>query len=235
MDPMSDDHGNLHVMTVHDENGVYRSSQREKRIQRRKQFGVAVAGLAVFGAAGLFAVQAIDLAENTAALEVPAVARPVPSFSPSSSPTSAAAPVTVPARATRDGVRQQASPTPTPTPSLSPSVSSSASGVAAAGMVNRHDEEAAGGTIRVTSAGFDLTGQPELALVGDAGWRVGRARCTRTVRNSPGERPRVVPSTLVCWRVSSKRSVVTVAVTVRGRPSSGESVAVLEREWARLS
>ncbi|TDO41345.1 hypothetical protein [Paractinoplanes brasiliensis] len=238
MEPMSDDHGNLRVMTVHDENGVYRSSQREKRIQRRKQFGVAVAGLAVFGAAGLFAAQAIDLAENTAALEVPVVTRPVPSFSPSPSPTSAAAPAPVPGRATRDGVRQEASPTPTPTPtptpSSSPSVSPSAPGVAAAGLVNRHDEEAAGGTIRVTSAGFDLTGQPELALAGDAGWRVGRARCTRTVRNSPGDRPREVPSTLVCWRVSPKRSVVVVAVTQRGRPSSRESVAALEREWARL-
>lgn len=237
MEPMSDDHGNLRVMTVHDENGVYRSSQREKRIQRRKQLGVAVAGLVVFGAAGLFAVQAIDLAENTAALELPVVARPPsPSLSRSStpSPTSAAAPAPVPGKATRAGVRQEASPTPTPTPSPTLSPSPSASGVAAAGLVNRHDEDTPGGTIRVTSAAFDLTGQPELALVGDAGWRVGKARCTKTVRESPGDRPRVVPSTLVCWRVSPKRSVVTVAVAGRGRPSSRESVTVLEREWARL-
>ncbi|MCM4083776.1 hypothetical protein [Paractinoplanes hotanensis] len=236
MDPMSDDHGNLRVMTVHDENGFYRSGMREKRIQRRKQLGVAVAGLAVFGAAGLFAVQAVDLVENTAALELPVAGRSssLPSASstgsPSESRTSAAAPAPVPGKATRAAVRQEASPTPAPTPTPSPS----ASRTAAAALVNRHDEDAAGGTIRVTSARFDLTGEPELALVGDKGWRVGRARCTRTVRNSPGDRPRAAPSTMVCWRVSPERSVITVAVTGQGRPSSRESVAALVREWARL-
>ncbi|MBL7254308.1 hypothetical protein [Paractinoplanes lichenicola] len=240
MEPdLPDNHGNLRAMTVHDENGVYRSGTRERRIQRRKQLGVALAGLAVFAAAGLFVVQGIQLAQNTVALEPPVVVTPSrsPSPSPSASPTpsrsAARAGSTGPGKPNRSGARQETSPTPTPTPSL-PSVMPSVSGMAAVGLVNRHDEDAPGGTIRVTSAGFDLTGQPELALVGDAGWVAGRARCTKTVRNDPGARPRVVPSTLVCWRVSPERSVVTVAVASRGRPPSRESLAVLEREWARL-
>jgi hypothetical protein len=40
---------------------------------------------------------------------------------------------------------------------------------------------------------------------------------------------------LVCWRTSARRSVVTVAVAEQGRPSSGDSVAVIQREWARLN
>lgn len=228
---MLDDHGNLRAMTVHGENGVYRSGTRERRIQRRKQIGVGLAGLTVFGAAGLFVVQAIDLAESTTALELPATARTSsPSLSPSVSPSASEvrAKVPVPGKVTRSGARQERSPT--PVPSLLPS----SSAVAAADLVNRHDVNTAAGTIRVTSAGFDLTGEPELALVGDEGWTVGRARCTKTVRTAPGDRPRVVPSTLVCWRVSPQRSVVTLAVAGRGRLSSGESVAALEREWDRL-
>ncbi|MBM2621598.1 hypothetical protein JIG36_39455 [Actinoplanes sp. LDG1-06] len=231
---MPDNHG----MTVHDENGVYRSGIRERRIQRRKQFGVGLAGLAVFGAAGVFGVQAIQLAQSTTTRE-PKAMTPLVSPSPSPSPTvSAAKPPRQrarslgPGKVTRSGARQEASPTPTPSPSVS--AVSPSGGVAAADAVNRHDENTGRGVIRVTSAGFDLTGQPELSIVGDSGWLVGRARCTKTVRNEPGSRPRMEPSTLVCWRVSEDRSVVTVAVTQRGRPSSGESVAVLEREWARL-
>ncbi|GAB2617329.1 hypothetical protein Aab01nite_30580 [Paractinoplanes abujensis] len=233
---MTDDHG-LAAMTVHDENGVYRSGMRERRIQRRKQLGVAVAGLAVFGAAGLFVVQGIQLAQNTVALEPPVVVTPSQSPAPSSAPapsrTKARTGPAGPGKPNRSGARQETSPTPTPTPTPTPSPS--ASGMAVAEVINRHDEPATGGTIRVTSAGFDLTGEPELALAGDDGWAVGRARCTRTVRNEPGARPRVVPSTLVCWRVSPRRSVVTVAITSQGRPSSGETVAALEREWARLN
>ncbi|MBU2666441.1 hypothetical protein KOI35_23325 [Actinoplanes bogorensis] len=226
-------------MTVHDENGVYRSGTRERRIQRRKQLGVGLAGMAVFGAAGVFGMQAYTVAENTAAsIQDHPVLRPrVPPTSPSPSPSVSRsrardAASTGPGKVTRDGARQRTSPTPTPSPSLSVSASP---GMTAAEAVNRHDESAPGATIRVTSAAFDLTGQPELAIVGDDGWTVGRARCTKTVRNDPGARPRVVPTTLVCWRVSPDRSVVTVATAARGRPSSGQTVAALEREWARLS
>jgi hypothetical protein len=178
-------------------------------------------------------VQAVDLAQSTTIREPVALAPTSPSPSPSPSASSArrTAASAERARPTRSGARQEASPT--PAPSLPPSMSPSG-GVAAADFVNRHNESTADGVIRVTSAGFDLTGQPELALVGDDGWLVGQARCTKTVRNDPGARPRVVPSTLVCWRVSEDRSVVTVAVAPRGKPSSGQSVAVLEREWARL-
>ncbi|WP_250007129.1 hypothetical protein [Actinoplanes sp. M2I2] len=224
-------------MTVQDENGVYRSLARERRNQRRKQLGVGLAGLAAMAGAGAFVVQSqlIDLSRTTTLREPRSIA-PLPSPSPSrpsaaASRSRAAGPAI--GRVTRAGVRQEASPVPPPPSSASPTPAASP-GVAAAARLTKHDERTDSGTIRVTSAGFDLTGRPELAIAGDPGWVVGAARCTKTVRSASGERVRVMPSMLVCWRTSPSRSVVTVAVAEQGRPSSGESVAVIDREWARL-
>lgn len=219
-------------MTVQDENGVYRSLARERRNQRRKQLGVGLAGLAAIAGAGAFAVQSelIDLAPP--ADEPPLViAQPPPSPPPSAKASTSAsrarglAPAT-PWRVVRSGVRQRTSPTPSPPPP--PSVA------AAAAPITELTETTASGAIRVTTAGFDLTGRAELTVAGDRGWPVDKARCTRNIRSTPAGDPRVVPSMLVCWRTSAQRSVVTIAVAERGRPSSAESVAVLEREWARL-
>nr|WP_221377752.1 hypothetical protein [Actinoplanes polyasparticus] len=223
-------------MTVQDENGVYRSLARERRNQRRKQFGVALAGLAALGGAGVFVVQSqlVGLSRDTAVREPRAIV-PEPSPSPSASRSDSGSGRTVaaasPGRVSRSGARQQVSPTPPPP---SPSVSTSP-GLTAAAQLNEHSETTGSGRIRVTSAGYDLTGRPELAIAGDTGWLVGGARCTKTVRTESGERARVVPSMLVCWRTSARRSVVTVAVAEQGRPSSGDSVAVIQREWARLN
>ncbi|MGK5678064.1 hypothetical protein [Actinoplanes sp. URMC 104] len=220
-----------------EENGVYRSVMRERRNQRRKQLGVGLAGLAAIAGAGAFVAQSqlVDLARTTSTREPYALGPPaLLSPSPSVSGARSRAVTPVPGRLLRSAARQETSPTPTPSPS--PSTSASASpGVVAAALVKRHSETTRQATIRVTSARFDLTGQPELAVVGDDGWVMGRARCTKTLRSAPGQPPKAVPSMLVCWRTSPSRSVVTVAVAAKGRPSAGESVAALEREWERLS
>ncbi|WP_250033357.1 hypothetical protein [Paractinoplanes maris] len=236
-------------MTVQDENGVYRSLARERRNQRRKQLGVGLAGVAVFAGAGSFVMQSrlIDLSRHTETREPLAVApRPVPapsSSSPSPSPSVSSGLAAGPGRVTRDGARQRVSPAPPPSstaatsvasPSIAAATSASSPSMAVAASLNRHEETTRSSRIRVTSAGFDLTGKPELSIVGDPGWEVGAARCTKTVRSATGEQVRVMPSVLVCWRTSPRRSVVTVATAKRGRPSSGESVAVIDREWARL-
>jgi hypothetical protein len=242
-------------MTVHEENGVYRSVMRDRRTQRRKQLGVGLAGLLALAGAGAFVVQAqvIDLSERTAAQE-PRVIAPPPSPSPSPSPSEpspsepspaaasnsrSASPT--PALVTRSGARQETSPTPLPsptpagpTPAAVVSALSPKMAAAETRQVTRRNETTGEGTIRVTSAGFDLGGRPELAIAGDRGWAVGRARCTKSIRSGPDHQVRVVPSTLVCWRTSPNRSVVTVAVADQGRPSSGTSVTVLDREWARI-
>ncbi|MCY1145363.1 hypothetical protein OWR29_45805 [Actinoplanes sp. Pm04-4] len=226
-------------MTVQDENGVYRSLARERRNQRRKQLGVGLAGLAAFGGAGVFLVQSqlIDMSRTTAIREprvvVPATHAPSPSRS-ASPPSGRTVPAASPGKVSRSGVRLRVSPPPPPPPSPSISVSASA-GLTAATQLNEHSETTNTGRIRVTSAGYDLTGRPQLAIAGDTGWLVGGARCTKTLRTESNEQPRVVPTMLVCWRTSARRSVVTVAVADRGRPSSGDSVAVIQREWARLS
>ncbi|MCO8273178.1 hypothetical protein M1L60_21530 [Actinoplanes sp. TRM 88003] len=225
-------------VTVQDENGIYRSLARERRHQRRKQLGVGLAGLAALGGAAFFVVQSqlVDLSRNTAIREPRVIAPVSPSPTVSSTPATPASPVAAasPGRVSRSGARQEASPTPPP-PSPSVSAPSESTGLAVASTLNEHSESTGSGRIRVTSAEYDLTGRPELAIAGDTGWLVGGARCTKTVRAATGEQARVVPSMLICWRTSASRSVVTVAVADQGRPSSGDSVAAIRREWNRLS
>ncbi len=236
-------------MTGQNGSGVYRSVRLDRRTQRRKQLGVALAGLAVFGAAGAFVaqIQVFDLTRRTTAQEPRSLAPPVTPSPSSSSPSSTVSPSTRSRKATpepvnRSGARQRTSPTPTPTPtpslslSVPASVAASSAGLSAAAerKVQNRSETTAGGTIRVTTAGFDLSGRPELDIAGDRGWAVGRARCTHSIRSDSGRQVRAAPGMLVCWRTSPARSVVTVAVSARGRAQSGESIAVLEREWTRL-
>jgi len=234
-------------MIVQDENGVYRSLARERRNQRRKQLGVGLAGLAAIVSAAAFAAQSglIDLTPSRST----AARKPVPPVSaphrqtqqkplPSASRTTAVVAPTR-GRATRAAVRQKKSPPPPPPPPppSRPNPASAASAASAAGLVagelRRRNETVESGTIQVTSAGFDLSGRPELAVAGDRGRAVGRARCTKNVRPAAAERVRAMPSMLVCWRTSATRSVVTVAVADHGRPAEAESLAVIEREWSR--
>jgi hypothetical protein len=91
-----------------------------------------------------------------------------------------------------------------------------------------------GGTLRVVTARHDLSGQRELLWAADRGQPVGDARCTQNFHFSNNGAPRVRPTMLMCWRVSAKKSVVIVAVKRGGHPSKDHSVAVLDREWARL-
>lgn len=231
-------------MIVQDENGVYRSLARERRNQRRKQLGVGLAGLAAIVSAAAFAVQSglIDLtpSRSTAARKPrPPVSAPHRQTQqkplPSASRTTAVVAPTR-GRATRAAVRQKKSPPPPPSPPPSrpnPAASAASAAGLAAGELRRRNETVESGTIQVTSAGFDLSGRPELAVAGDRGRAVGRARCTKNVRPAAAERVRAMPSMLVCWRTSATRSVVTVAVADRGRPAEAESLAVIEREWSR--
>src|SRR5690242_13767569 len=136
--------GDRAQMTVQDENGIYRSLARERRNQRRKQLGVALAGLAALGGAGVFVVQSqlIDLSHNTAIREPRAVV-PTPT-SPSPAPAAAPSGRTVaaasPGRVSRSGARLRMSPPPPPpSPSASPSPSLSPD-LAAAAQVNQHSE-----------------------------------------------------------------------------------------------
>jgi hypothetical protein len=91
-----------------------------------------------------------------------------------------------------------------------------------------------GNSLKVVSAGQDLTGYRELAWVADEGEAVGDARCTSTIRLSNAAEPRERPTLLLCWRTSATKSVYTVAVDSKGRPSKKASVAAIDERWAKL-
>jgi hypothetical protein len=90
-----------------------------------------------------------------------------------------------------------------------------------------------GRTLRIVSAKGDMTAQDELAWV-DGGHRAGPVTCTQDFRFSGDAPAQFRPTMLVCWRTSATKSVYTVMVDQRGKPSESASVAALSREWRTL-
>lgn len=101
--------------------------------------------------------------------------------------------------------------------------------------VNERTVTSGGGTIRITTARGDLTGQRALSIAADEGERVGDGvRCTNRIRFSEGVPAQERPTVLLCWRTSAKRSVVTMAVTPEGKPAPADSIALIRQEWTKL-
>ncbi|WP_433295469.1 hypothetical protein ACQP2F_35900 [Actinoplanes sp. CA-030573] len=90
------------------------------------------------------------------------------------------------------------------------------------------------GSVRILTAKHDLSGQREMLWAADGGRPVGSARCTDKFHFSNAEKPHVLPTMLLCWRTSSAKSVVVVKVSFHGKPQATETVAILDREWAKL-
>jgi hypothetical protein len=86
-------------------------------------------------------------------------------------------------------------------------------------------------SMRIVSAKGDLTGQRELAWPADKGVAVGDAHCTQNFRFNAQALPGIRPTLLICWRTSADRTVYTVAVDVKAKPSMTDSVAQLDQEW----
>jgi hypothetical protein len=133
---------------------------------------------------------------------------------------------------------QAAKRTPLPTPSdLAPRVGTP-SGTAEerpAGSVTRRVETVRNGTVRISSARFDLTGQSDLRYAADEGDAAGYGvYCTNRVRFDADEPVVEKAGLLLCWRTSDVRSVVTMAVAVQGTPDRQDSVGIIEQEWAAL-
>jgi hypothetical protein len=95
-------------------------------------------------------------------------------------------------------------------------------------------EKTSTGSVRITTAKGDLTGQGDRLMAADRGWAVGRSRCTQTVRFSDNAAARTIPTLLLCWRTSAARSVVTLAVVKTGKASAASSAALIDREWTKL-
>ncbi|WP_433826374.1 hypothetical protein ACQP2E_30425 [Actinoplanes sp. CA-015351] len=102
--------------------------------------------------------------------------------------------------------------------------------------VSRRTETLKNGTVQVESSRSDLTGQGRLLLAGAEGEPVGSGiKCTNKVRFSSGTPATERPTLLLCWRTSSDRSVVTMAVVPKGKPRAADSIEIIGKEWSRLS
>jgi hypothetical protein len=101
------------------------------------------------------------------------------------------------------------------------------------GAISTSTRNTAEGSIRITAAKANLAGQSTLLLAADEGRPAGAAHCTQKLRFSDAG-ARVMPTVLLCWRTSAKRSVITLATAKTGKPSTSASLAVLDREWVRL-
>lgn len=88
--------------------------------------------------------------------------------------------------------------------------------------------------LRITTARADLTDQKDQRMAADRGVRVGRANCTQRFHFAVNAPPKVIPNMMICWRVSAARSVVTVGVTYKGKPSASAYSGIIDREWAKL-
>jgi hypothetical protein len=235
------------------EDGTY-DPGAARRARRRKQAAVGAVGLAaILGGGAFFLTEArhgATIVRDTGA-QGSIAGSPAPSSPPPAAP---ARPATTRPR-TPGADRQRASASPSPSKSLSAAQRIAAARAAAAkdgipverplvaqglpgatGPVTETNTGslASGGTMRVISARYDLTGQRELLWAADGGSPVGDARCTQNFHFTNARKPRIRPTMLMCWRTSAAKSVVTVAVVKQGRPAAATSVAALDAEWARL-
>jgi hypothetical protein len=243
---------------VHDNNSVV-----ARRIRRRKQAFIGVAGLAVLGA-GSFLVtsQVADNAKTEtkdAAALVPVApvdetpSESAPPASPSASAVPSASVVPSPSASAKPPVV-----TPSPSRSHSKAVDERIKAARAAAAADGHPVQRPltpskavakagpvttkvigslakdGATMRVLSAKHDLSGEREMLWAADDGVPVGNARCTQNFHFSNNRVPGERPTLLLCWRTSAKKSVVTVAVVKEGRPAKPASAAMIDKVWRTL-
>ncbi|UQU66936.1 hypothetical protein COUCH_11955 [Couchioplanes caeruleus] len=236
---------------VHDDDPAVSDSVVARRNRRRKQALAGVAGLAVLGAAA-FAVTSHVTAETRthetageaqahaqahAPADAGATSSPAAADGVGTAPDDAASAAAKP-KTTKEqieavkgaAVKNTTQRIRRPLPPAADAVSDEDLTVATIGSLK--DDKS---SIRVVSARLDLTGQRELGWVADKGQKVGAASCTQKIRVSPDMPARVRPTLLLCWRTSASRSVYTVAVDLKGKPSAKASVAQIDKAWSALS
>jgi len=221
--------------------------------RRRKQVVLGVVGLAAVLGAGAYVItaQVMDhrsatTTSDTAALAPMVGAAPeTPTEAPAASATASPSVTSSPSAAP---------PSTTPSPSRGTSVDDeirkarekaakdgyplqralTAAPHAESGPVSERSEPRPDGSLRIITAKFDLSGQRELLWAADRGEAVGDSHCTQNFHFSHNTKPAIRPNLLLCWRTSAERSVATVLVDQKGKPSIAESVQIIDREWAKL-
>jgi hypothetical protein len=90
------------------------------------------------------------------------------------------------------------------------------------------------GYLRITTARADLTDQKDQRMAADQGTKIGDVNCTQHFHFAANVKPKVIPNMMICWRLSARRSVVTLGVTHVGKPSPLTYASIIHREWAKL-
>ncbi|GAA2638303.1 hypothetical protein [Paractinoplanes durhamensis] len=221
--------------------------------RRRKQVAAAVAGLALLGA-GSYAITAQVMDRNkTTTAQKAGVVEPAPEVGSADSVTTAS-----PSSSTKAKAKTKADSVLAPAVSESGTVderikaareyaakhgspvqhalTAAPNAAAPVGQVTvtNHGTFKEGGTTRVISARYDLTGQREMLWVADDGKKVGDAECTQKFRFSNESKGAERPTMVMCWRTSAKKSVIVVSVDAKGKPDASKSVATLNKRWAEM-
>ncbi|MCO8273176.1 hypothetical protein M1L60_21520 [Actinoplanes sp. TRM 88003] len=100
--------------------------------------------------------------------------------------------------------------------------------------VTTQETRTKGGTLTVTAARGDLTGQGRLANVSGG---VGRHRgvpCSQTFQFSAQAVPAKKDNLLMCWRVTANKSVVAMVVDLDGKPSRDKAVDAIDKKWSEM-
>ncbi|GGN61438.1 hypothetical protein GCM10010112_18600 [Actinoplanes lobatus] len=225
-----------------DEDDQLSSDAPERTARRRRQIAVGVAGAAaVLAGAGFLATQLMNESQPT----LPEPAALAPQTTPAS-PTVGVAGISqsdarTPGKATKQAAPARRSPTSSRQASPAPNAARASSAIAdlrkrfgfGGPEIAERTEKLGAGTVRIVTAQSDLTSDRELILAGDDGTEAGGGvRCTTDV--PPDTVMSSAPETLMCWRTSAARSVITMATTTEGEPSTADSIAVIQREWNRL-
>lgn len=232
------------------EGSLYASSVAptpQRSAQRRKQLMVGVAGAAaVLAGAGFLVTQLMN--EQQPALPEPAALAPrTAPVTGGSTPEETEPPATRTPKITKQAAPVERSPVPSaaasrqasPDPGAArPSVAAGESrehlGQDANTQVAERVEALGDGSVRILSARRDLSGEHPLLLAPGDGEPAGRGvRCTSEIRYGTAA-PSPPPATLMCWRTSASRSVITMVSPGRGAAPAAESVEVITREWDRL-
>ncbi|MDI6101611.1 hypothetical protein QLQ12_23605 [Actinoplanes sp. NEAU-A12] len=233
------------------EGGLYASSTAanpQRSAQRRKQAAVGVAGaVAVLAGAGFLVTQLMN--EQQPSLPEPAALAPrTAPVTGESTPEETEPPVTRTPKIMKQAAPVERSPAPSVAVSreASPDPGQVLASAAAGGLrerlglgggarVTERTEILGDGSIRIMSARRDMSGERPLTLAADDGEPAGDGvRCTSEIRHE-ADVPSAAPATLLCWRTSASRSVITVASASEDDSLTAESVEVITREWARLN
>ncbi|GIE33031.1 hypothetical protein Ait01nite_060760 [Actinoplanes italicus] len=230
------------------EGGLYASTAAatpQRSALRRKQVAVGIAGAAaVLAGAGFLATQLMDegqpslpepaaLAPQSPASDEIASEEPEPSVTRTPRLTKNAAPVERSPMVSPEASRQ-ASPDPHDESRAADAVEDLRERLGISQRTYVADRAFGDGTIRVVTARRDLSGEREMQLAGDAGEPAGDGtRCTSDITSQP-EVPLGGPATMLCWRMSATRSVITMTSAARDESLAAECADVISQEWARL-